>query len=93
MAGESKTTTDHDKIREWAEERDGVPAHVMGTGNGDDAGLLRIEFPDYGDDEDLEQISWEEFFEKFDEKDLAFLYQEQTKSGDTSRFFKFVSRD
>ena len=55
--------------------------------------MLRIEFPDYGDDEDLEQITWEEFFEKFEEKDLAFLYQEKTKSGDTSRFFQFVSRD
>jgi hypothetical protein len=24
---------------------------------------------------------------------LAFLYQEETKDGETSRFFKFVNRD
>ena len=30
----------------------------------DDPGLLRIEFPDRGDDEDLERIQWDEFFEK-----------------------------
>jgi hypothetical protein len=30
---------------------------------------------------------------KFEEKKLAFLYQEETSSGEVSRFSKFVSRD
>ena len=34
-----------------------------------------------------------EFFEKFEESRLAFLYQEKTDSGETSRFFKLVDRD
>ncbi len=38
-------------------------------------------------------ISWDEFFEKFDENNLAFLYQEELASGETSRFFKFVKRE
>src|SRR4051794_34732042 len=43
---ESKTTTDHDEIRRWAEERGGRPATVEGTeGGGEDAGVLRIDFP------------------------------------------------
>ncbi len=92
MAGESTTTTDHETIRKWTEARDGEPAHIVGTGDEDDAGLLRINFPGY-DEENLEKISWDEFFEKFDEKNLAFLYQDELSSGDTSRFFKFVSRD
>lgn len=87
---ESHTTTDHDAIREWAEARDGHPAHVPDTGDGD-AGLLRIEFED-GSDEELERISWDAFFDTFDEKNLAFLYQETTKDGGTSRFFKIVDR-
>ena len=29
----SKTTTDHDEIRRWAEERGGRPAHVKDTGS------------------------------------------------------------
>jgi hypothetical protein len=89
---ESKTTTDHDEIRRWAEERDGRPATVKGTESGDDdAGILRIDFPG-GEGDRLEEISWDDWFEKFDEENLAFLYQEQVKSGDESRFFKLVSR-
>ncbi len=87
----SKQTTDHDEIRRWVEERDGRPATVRGTAErGEEAGLLRIKFRD---DEDLEEIEWKEFFDKFDEEKLAFLYQEQTADGDESRFFKFVERD
>ncbi|MFC4550721.1 MULTISPECIES: hypothetical protein [Halorussus] len=90
---DSTTTTDHDEIRDWVEERDGSPAHVEGTGGGDDPGMLRIDFPDQGDeDEDLEDIGWDEFFEAFEDNDLAFLYQEETNDGETSYFCKFVSR-
>ncbi len=88
---EAKTTTDHDEIRRWAEARGGRPASVKGTGGDDDAGILRINFPG-GAEDSLEEISWEEFFEAFEENNLAFLYQEETASGDESRFFKFVSR-
>lgn len=86
----STVTTDHDKIREWAEKRGGKPAHVKSTGQENDPGLLRIDFPD-GAEEALEQISWEEFFRKFEEKKLAFLYEEGS-GGNESRFNKFISR-
>ena len=87
----SKTTVNHDEIRKWAEEREGKPSIVKSTGkNG--GGLLRINFPGYAED-NLEEISWDEFFEIFDENDLDFLYQENTKDGSTSRFFKFVNKD
>ena len=39
-----------------------------------------------------EEISWEQFFEKFDENKLAFLYQDKTSGGEESRFFKLVKR-
>jgi hypothetical protein len=84
---DSKTTTDHDEIRKWAEGRDGHPAMVDTKGQG---GILRI---DFGEPEDsLKQISWEEFFEIFDKNKLAFLYQDKTKDGGKSRFNKFVER-
>ncbi len=87
---ESKTTIDHDEIRRWAEARDGLPASVEATANDDDPGILRI---DFGDPEDsLQEISWDEWFEAFEENDLAFLYQEETKDGGESRFFKLVAR-
>ena len=93
MAGSSETTTDHKVIREWAEARGGKPATVKRTGDGDEPGVLRIDFPGYSGKDSLEEISWEEFFEKFDEKKLAFLYQDKTKDGEESRFFKLVSRE
>lgn len=84
----SSTTTSHDDIRKWAEARDGHPAKVDTRGKG---GILRI---DFGEPEDnLEEISWDEFFQIFDENKLAFLYQDQTSDGGKSRFNKFVNRD
>lgn len=88
---DARKTTDHEEIRHWIEERGGQPASVRGTARGG-AGILRVDFPGYGEDENLEPLDWEEFFDKFDEEDLAFLYQEETKDGDMSRFCKFVSR-
>lgn len=91
MAGSSKTTTDHEVIQKWIEERGGTPSCVRGTGDDHDAGLLRVNFPGYTGEDRLEDISWDEFFQKFDEKHLVFLYQEELRDGGESRFFKFVS--
>lgn len=93
MSHEAKKTTDHDKIRHWAEERGGHPATVAATATDDEAGILRIDFPDYSGEETLETISWEEFFDKFDDKHLVFLYQEETEEGEQSRFSKLISRE
>lgn len=89
----AKTTTDHKIIQKWAEERQGHPARVVGTGGKKDAGLLRIDFEEAEADDRLEEITWDEFFEKFDKEKLAFLYTEKTKDGEESRFFKFVERE
>lgn len=90
---EARTTRDHETIRRWAEERRGHPATVEGTARkGEDAGLLRIDFEDGTPDPALKEISWEEFFEKFDEEGLVFLYQE-TADGKKSRFCKFISEE
>jgi hypothetical protein len=91
----SKTTTDHDQIREWAEQRGGIPACVQGTGDSDDVGIIRIEFPDAPNsrDQKLQEIDWDEFFEKFDDQGLALLYQETLASGETSNFYKIIKRE
>ena len=88
---DAKTTTDYAEIRRWTEDRGGKPATVRGTGDEEEeAGILRIAFTD---NEDLEPIDWDEFFDKFEEANLAFLYQEKTADGKPSRFFKFVERE
>ena len=84
---EATTTTDHDEIRKWIEERDGRPAIVRTKGKG---GILRVDFGE--PDEALEPVEWDEFFKIFDENDLAFLHQDETGGGKTSRFNKFVAK-
>ena len=93
MAGESKVTTDHEEICSWVEERGGRPATVRSTSKSGEPELLRIDFPGFSGDETLEEITWEEFFDAFEENNLAFLYQEETKDGKTSRFSKLIDRD
>ena len=89
---EAKKTTDHDVIRQWAEERNGTPASVKGTRSGDAVGLLRIDFAENGKDDRLEAITWAEFFDKFEEKNLALLYQDVKADGEQSTFNKFIAR-
>ena len=52
------------------------------------AGLLRIDFPGYSGKQTLEPLSWDEFNEKFEEANLAFLFDNNRGS----KFNKFVAR-
>jgi hemerythrin-like domain-containing protein len=85
----AQLTTDHNTIKQWVKRRNGKPARVEGTDNGG-PGLLRIDFPGYGDDKKLKPLRWDAFFKKFDSEGLALLYQETTRHGDISRFNKIV---
>ena len=86
------TTTDHDEIRKWVSERGGYPARVRETDKSGGSGVLRINYPGYTGEETLEPITWTEFFKGFEKNKLAFLFQDETKSGKDSRFSKLVSR-
>jgi len=90
---DSKTTQDHHEIRKWAEERNGVPAKIKATGDSQpEEGILRIHFPEQSsDDNRFEQISWDDFFENFDQNGLTFLYQEEKTDGEQSTFHKFIN--
>lgn len=73
---EQRTTTDHEEIRRWAEERGGRPAAVASEDE-KAAGDLRIDFPGFDSGEDLREITWAEFFDKFEEQNLIFMYNEE----------------
>ena len=90
---EAKVTTDHNEIQRWTEEREGYPARVKGTNKGDGGGIIRIDYEGFSGDDSLERISWDEFFDAFEKKKLAFLYQERVKGGGKSRFSKLIDRD
>jgi hypothetical protein len=99
---QATVTTDHDEIRRWIEERGGRPSRVKDTGGKGQGkgkggpGILRVDFGE--PDDSLEPISWEEFFEAFEDNDLAFLHQDEAGSSrgggkhQPSRFNKFVHR-
>lgn len=91
----SKSTThatiDHDEIRSWAEERGAKPSVVRNV-RGPGPGILRLDLPGYSEGR-LEEIEWDEWFEKFDDANLAFVYQEQTARGEMSNFNKLVARE
>jgi hypothetical protein len=89
----ARPLTRHDEIRQWVEERGGKPACVRGTGGGEDVGMIRVDFPGYSGENSLEEISWDEWFEKFDDSNLALLVQEKTANGERSNFNKLVSRE
>src|SRR3954464_328166 len=90
-AGRSRATTSHEVIRQWAEERQAVPATVEGTEHGDHLGVLRFDFG--GDSERLRHVGWEEWFDTFAARSLNFIYQEERKDGNQSNFFRLESPD
>lgn len=85
----AETTTDHDTIRNWAESKGGKPAAVKRTHQGGDTGIVRIMFPEAPNSQHdaLTEISWDEFFEQFEDSKLALLYDPD------SMFSKIVGRD
>jgi len=85
----AEVTTDHKTIRKWAESKGGKPAAVDRTHKGGDVGIIRIMFPKnkQSEHEHLVEISWDEFFKEFEERELALLYEED------SLFSKIVGRD
>jgi hypothetical protein len=83
---ETRTTTDHDEVRRWAEEHGGQPAVVK------DTEILRIDFPGGAGEDELEHVSWDEWFDIFERNELALVYQAHNSSGADSTFHKLVSR-
>jgi hypothetical protein len=88
----SKTTRDHKEIRRWAESRGAIPSEVASTHNKNEPGILRFHFPKAPGEKDnnLREISWDAFFEKFDDSNLELVYQEKTADGERSNFNKLV---
>jgi len=87
-------TTDHEEIRRWVETRGAHPAIVKRTARGrPESGIIRIDFPGFSGAQSLKEISWDEWFDIFEKRRLAFLYQERTATRKPSRFNKLVARE
>jgi len=90
---DAKVTTDHNLIQRWTEDRGGWPARVKGTNKGKTSGIIRIDYKGFSGSDTLEKISWDEFFDAFEDNNLAFLYQDKVSGGEQSRFSKLIDRD
>jgi len=77
------STKDHEKIKQWANERKAHPSIVRGT-----AALLRFDFEEAEGEreENLEEIDWNKFFDIFDSRGIELTYDEDKGS----RFHKFT---
>lgn len=71
-----QTTAEHALVRKLIEDRKGYPAHLESSESQGDSGLLQVGLTNEDEQENLKELSWEQFFEEFEEKDLAFAYRE-----------------
>ncbi len=86
-------TDNLETIKKWAEERYGKPAFVQGIINEANAGeMMRIKFPGERTQESLKDVSWEVFFDIFEENNFDFLYLQEGPDGNQSLEYKFVPK-
>ena len=69
-------TIEHDKIKSWITKHKGKPEVIDDpSANGDMVGI-RVEFPQEVDNylkkEEIQETTWEQFFEIFESQQLAF---------------------
>ena len=85
---EQKKTTDHAEIKNFAEKRDMKPAAVKTDASDGGQHLIRLMQPSspQSQNENLNEISWNDWFEDFDKNKLALVYDEE------NNFNKLVSR-
>jgi len=62
--------TDHGQVRDWIESRNGKPARVVGTGRGDDPGMLGIA---YAPSSGMEELPWDKWLRWFERNRLALV--------------------
>ena len=75
----SGPTTDHWEIRSWAEKHNAVPAEVLPhLLDGEPATLRILAKEAVRDHTDVKLITWDEFFVKFDQLGLTFVYDDET---------------
>src|SRR5215831_2595025 len=84
VTGDLEFTTDHKMIRRWVSRWHGHPAvdkgsNATGAGSGRREGALRIRLPHATDEQVLQEISWDEFFSRFEAEHLALEYLDEPR--------------
>ena len=93
-----KITINREEIESWAKKRGGIPKVIDHPESEGDPVGLRIDFPGTMDDAFLDnhltrKISWDNFFDRFDEMGLAFVFEKDNHLNDISLSYRFINRD
>ena len=79
----TKTLTNHEEIKNWADKNDMKPATVRDTNESNDTSFFALPVAM----KKTYDINWEHFFELFEQNKLALIVE------DDSKFNKFISRE
>jgi hypothetical protein len=55
--------------------------------------MIRLDFPGYSGADSLQPVEWDDWFESFDNSNLALVVQEKTARGQQSNFNKLIGRE
>lgn len=95
--GAKKVTTVHAEIQTWAERYRGRPEIIDDQRAGSDRVGIRIHFPGQFDEaispRVRRRVTWEEFFEKFDQLEYAFIYYDPPGKTHPSDAYQFIKRE
>lgn len=89
---ETLRTTIHAEVVDWARNRNGKPVRIP-KNNPHEPGLgpIKILFPE-DKESGYEEITWDEFLQDFENKQLMMVYKENTEEGTQSHFYTFEKR-
>lgn len=88
-----RVTTNHSTIKQWAENRGGIPVRIRQDGSTPGLGDIKIYFPDTEEKgENWEELPWNEFLEQFENQKLAMEYKENDANGDVSLYYQMLDR-
>lgn len=70
-------TSNHTEIRSWAKRHGARPGIARDTIASRDLDQLTLVLPGERGEENVEFIDWDEFFRRFDEEEMVFVYEER----------------
>jgi hypothetical protein len=86
-------TKDHDKIKNWVTTYGGYPVQEKSAPDENESGTFGIHFPNTEVHADTyEEITWEQFFQRFEARHAAFEY-EDFEDGDPADHFRIEFED
>jgi hypothetical protein len=82
---ETEITTDRETIRAWVDDTGGQPAYVDESGERH----LHVHHPDSDTTESVEETTWDDFFERFEDDELVLVRHPDRRGADQ---FELLSR-